>query len=77
MTVRCDLTDLLVDQCGHCTGAEKRLEKESAEPGVYGPWITAGHPGMCSGCWEDIKAGDQIRADGDGCWLCAECGSAP
>jgi hypothetical protein len=76
MAERCDFSDLLADQCAHCTGAEKRLAQEAAEPGERGPWIAARYPGMCSGCWEAIKPVDPIRADGDGCWLCGECGQA-
>jgi hypothetical protein len=62
--------------CAVCNGAEKRAAAQNAEPGVYGPWFTARHPGMCAGCFEDIEPGDKIRADGDGCYLCSDCGGA-
>ena len=78
---RCEITELLADQCGHCNGAEKRAaeaERETfrsaAEPGVYGPWFTAQYIGECAGCSEKIERGDTIRADGDGAYLCEDCG---
>jgi hypothetical protein len=67
--------------CAVCNGAEGRAKaagrdaaRGATEPGVYGPWFTAQFPGMCRGCWEDIEPGDTIRADGDGCYLCKDCG---
>ena len=40
-----------------------------------GPWIIAAAcEGECAGCWDRIKHGDTIRTDGDGGWLCEECG---
>lgn len=40
-----------------------------------GPWFTAMHESDCAGCGGEIMAGDEIRADGEGGWLCTECGS--
>jgi predicted RNA-binding Zn-ribbon protein involved in translation (DUF1610 family) len=41
-----------------------------------GPWFTAGYSsGSCSDCGEDITEGDTIRADGQGGYLCEECGA--
>jgi hypothetical protein len=80
---RCEITDLLADQCGHCNGAEKRAAEAERETfrrtagrGACGPWFTAQYAGMCKGCSEDIEPGDTIRADGDGRYLCADCGDA-
>jgi hypothetical protein len=45
-------------------------------PADYGPWIAAAYYGECAGCGDDIEPGCQIRADGEGGWLCEDCGSA-
>jgi hypothetical protein len=74
--------DLDPATCSVCNGAEKRAAAESAtfrstaERGTYGPWFAAKFSGMCNGCFEDIEPGDTIRADGDGCYLCEDCGVA-
>ena len=39
------------------------------------PWVTAEHPGICTGCGSKIDPGDEIQSDGDGGWLCADCGT--
>lgn len=82
MTEPC-IHDLDPSACAGCNGAEKRAvaaERETfrstMERGIYGPWFTAQYAGMCAGCFEDIEPGDTIRADGDGCYLCPECGEA-
>lgn len=68
MTERCEVTDLLKSQCGHCRG--------SAERPVRGPWFTARYDGKCDGpCGQEFEAGDTIRSDGEGGWLCQDCGS--
>jgi hypothetical protein len=68
----CPLTDLLRSACSHCTG---RGEELPPDPARSGPWITARYPGRCSGCTEPVTPGDRIRGDGDGGWLCEDCGS--
>lgn len=45
-------------------------------PGLYGPWIEARFDSECDGCGDLIEAGDRIRADGSGGWLCQECGES-
>lgn len=70
---RCDLTDLLVESCGHCTGAEERATEEAA-PSAPGPWFEARYEGTCWACGEDIRPGDRIRPDGSSRYLCGECG---
>lgn len=40
----------------------------------YGPWVNASYESDCDGCGARIQAGDAIRADGRGGWLCAICG---
>ena len=39
-----------------------------------GPWFAAAYHGACSDCGEDISPDDVIRADGDGGYLCEDCG---
>lgn len=43
-----------------------------------GPWFTASYPGECDECGGFFEAGDTIRSDGAGGWLCddPECGGA-
>lgn len=44
--------------------------------GIPGPWFTAACDGECAGCFADIGEGDEIRADGEGGYLCEPCGEA-
>ena len=78
MAARCEKTDLLVESCGHCTGAEARARAgERAEPkSTPGPWFTAAFPGECTGCGEPVIPGDTIRASGGYGYECEECGDA-
>jgi hypothetical protein len=63
--------DLDPASCAVCNGAEKRTAAEGAP---RGPWFTAQYPGACSGCGDGIEPGDEIRASGEGGWLCEGCG---
>lgn len=69
---RCELTDLLRDSCSHCTGRGEEVPERDTS--AFGPWFTAAYPGRCSVCDERIEPGDEIRADGEGGYRCAECG---
>lgn len=62
-TERCELTELLVDQCAHCRGVD---DLPALPPKWSGPltWIPAQFPGRCSGCGEPINPGDWIISDG-------------
>lgn len=40
----------------------------------FGPWFTAGFDSDCDECGGPIDEGDRIRSDGEGGWLCEECG---
>lgn len=76
---RCDLTDLLVESCGHCNGAEERARQAEAgssrqESADLGPWFEARYPGECVACGTGIVPGDTIRANGRYGYLCSECG---
>ena len=75
MAARCDLTDLLVESCGHCTGAEERARQQEQETVTgLGPWFTARFGGECVACGSGIAPGDTIRANGRYGYLCGECG---
>ena len=36
----------------------------------------ARYDGECDGCGAEFEAGDEIRSDGEGGWLCEDCGEA-
>jgi hypothetical protein len=58
-------------------GAERtagRDEQPDADPSGFGPWFEARYEGECAGCWCFIDEGDRIRADGEGGYLCEDCG---
>jgi hypothetical protein len=80
MAARCVLTDLLVESCGHCNGAEARAAGEAAASRPSGtgpgPWFEAAHPGRCAGCEAPFDAGILIRADGEGGYLAEACGES-
>jgi hypothetical protein len=70
MTTRCETTDLPADQCAHCR------QPPPEPPRRLGPWFLARYDGTCSeGCL--IVASDRIRSDGEGGWLCEDCGNTP
>jgi hypothetical protein len=66
---RCAVTELVADQCAHC-----RPVPDLPRSYEYGPWFEARFPGRCSQCQERTYEGDTIRADGEGGYLCEECG---
>lgn len=68
----CALTELPVEMCAHCRG--DRLPTDDRPE--LGPPFPARYDGECSGCGDDFAAGDTIRADGQGGWLCETCGAA-
>jgi hypothetical protein len=55
------------------------IAKEEPEPegtADYGPWIEASFDSDCDGpCGGQISEGDSIRSDGEGGWLCVNCGT--
>lgn len=80
---RCDLTELLVDQCAHCLGHTNPIV-EAAQPRHYAvdvenpPTTTAVFPSRCPDCNEPIRVGDQITLTGgtggsSGSWVCEGC----
>jgi hypothetical protein len=72
-TERCDLTDLLVDQCACKThrGGQTVQEQADAERlalrdrllGTTNPWFVAEYAGCCVRCREPYEAGAAIRRD--------------
>lgn len=73
MAERCDLTDLLVDQCGckdHRGG--QTPDEEAARDRRPGPWFPARYPGTCTRCGGEFADNDDIRADGSGGWECCD-----
>jgi hypothetical protein len=66
---RCAITELYITQCAHCRPAPAGQE--------FGPWFPAAYEGDCAGCDGAIEPGDRIRADGQGSWLCEDCGDQP
>lgn len=79
--VRCEITELVTEQCAHCRrlpDLPADLFDEPAErerPGGRG-WMAARYAGRCSDCGGHIEPGDSIvyAHDGTGGYLCAGCG---
>lgn len=70
---RCAISDLVVSQCAHCRPPAPEPPLDRAK---FGPWFEAGHDSDCDGtCGGEIQAGDMIRSDGEGGWLCTGCGA--
>ncbi len=67
MDERCEVTDLLKQQCGHCQDVQETKPE-------YGPWFQARYDGECDGCGEEFERGDTIRSDGEGGYLFGDCG---
>jgi len=60
---------------GALAGLDKTLAAADEPDGGPPPWVPARLGGKCAGCGEPIKAGDEIQADGDGGWVCRDCGT--
>jgi hypothetical protein len=71
MAERCDMTDLLKDQCAHCKPKPPTPPRDTSD---YGPWFNARFDGDCDDCGASIYEGDEIRSDGAEGWLCERCG---
>lgn len=68
MTDRCELTELLVDDCAHCRG----IVLESTRTANTG-WFPARFSGRCE-CGEAVEVGDTICLDAAGNVLAECCG---
>ena len=40
----------------------------------FGPWATAHWDSECDWCGDYIPEGEQLRANGEGGWICEICG---
>jgi hypothetical protein len=63
--------------CGDCTprrGGARLGQWPGPGQGTMGPWFQARRNGECDECEGEIMTGDTIRSDGEGGWLCRECG---
>lgn len=74
--IRCDKTDLLVDQCAHCRrlldpGDEARQQRKALIS--TGEWIEAKWRGKCVRCGEWFPEGAAIRPAEDRLGWIAEC----
>jgi hypothetical protein len=56
--------------CATCNPAARL----APSPELWGPWFAATYNGDCEGCGDGILPGDSIRPDGEGGYLCGECG---
>ena len=69
-TLRCELTELETTGCAHCRG----LTGPPPSHRNLGRPFAAVYAGRCVDCDERFEVGDRIRADGEGGYLCADCG---
>jgi hypothetical protein len=60
--------------CADCTAIPPAVSPRPEYQPDLGPWFAARYDGDCDGCGGDIIEGAQIRADGEGGWLCGICG---
>jgi hypothetical protein len=77
---RCELTELLVDQCAcpQCRNLPDVADASGVSGGGgLGPWFRARFGGRCDGCGDGVVTGGWLRADGGGGWLAACCGGSP
>ncbi len=64
---RCDYSDLLPENCGHCQGTPDLEDGPAGLPEqVVGTWAMAQYPGECGcGCNSRVREGDDIVLVGD------------
>ena len=69
----CCKHEMLREQCTECR-TRAVPERPRVSPRL-GRWIEARFRTECDGpCAGEIEPGDVIRSDGEGGWLCGECG---
>jgi hypothetical protein len=74
VTARCDLTELLVEDCAHCRGNDKTIEEQATAERLelrarllsgavhsITSWFPARYPGHCAGCGTGFGEGTAIR----------------
>lgn len=65
------------DDAADFLAGERTAEQDEQPDAVgYGPWFEAQYEGECAGCWDQIDPGDRVRADGEGTYLCEDCGDS-
>lgn len=57
---RCQMSELLIDQCDHCRRMARVIEYRDDTRPVLDEIIIAQTPDTCQVCHEDIVAGDHI-----------------
>lgn len=73
MTERCELSDLVIDQCAcRLHAPTTQVAPAAPRPGAF----TARYPGHCQACRECIGEGDPIRSTQDG-YIHDECYDGP
>lgn len=60
--------------CADCATTSPAVSPRPEYQPDLGPWIEAQWGGDCADCGSYTPAGEQIRADGEGGWLCGTCG---
>lgn len=73
--IRCDYSDLPVNQCAHCLGhqnPEQQAAADRTELLTRPCWIPAQYPGTCATCGEHFEPGTPIIGSPAGGWR-AEC----
>lgn len=76
MTERCDLTDLLTDQCAHCKNLLDPVEEERKQRRgllAAGIWRASDYPGKCAECGDWFSVGAAIRRSSDNSGWMGEC----
>jgi predicted RNA-binding Zn-ribbon protein involved in translation (DUF1610 family) len=69
--LRCERTELLVEQCAHCRPpVDDQVPDEDIEVVWRG---IARYDGQCPGCGGRIREGDPIARTGDNRYVCEEC----
>ena len=69
----CEKFEMPASMCSHCTGRGEEIPRD-LDPAKHGPWFYAMYSGECAGCGGGIEQLDHIRADGQGGYLCSDCG---
>lgn len=71
MAERCDVTDLLAEQCAHCRKLPDPPLRELGRP------FPAEYDGRCIDCGDWFTAGATIRRDSEECGYVGPCCAAP
>lgn len=72
---RC-IHDMLPGSCTICLPKPPPALFAQPSGAIRGAWFTATYAGQCDDCGSHIFPGEQIRADGEGGWICESCGDS-